>query len=253
MRRRLVRCGLFVPCHGVRQLRHPFNIPNLRPVTWRHSHSCEGIQLCQQVDALLPIRAADHTNNPRSSSLLYSTIQLRSAARHLPAPSHPFGIQSLPPWAWHHRSRCRHPRARRAIAATDVATGLSTTNDAVSDARGLANLRPASALRTPNELYTLEVAEDPPFFTNNQRVFAQWDAEVHSVSPAGGPVSGNTTVHIHGYGLHALSTGSAAMPLRQHPDDGDGRGAWTVAAVHVAPVDPGTTGRIPAAWLAGNR
>ena len=57
-------------------------------------------------------------------------------------------------------------------------------------------LRPA--LRTPNELYTLEVAEDPPFFTNNQRGLA-WDAEVHSVSPAGGPVSGNTTVHIHGW------------------------------------------------------
>ena len=66
---------------------------------------------------------------------------------------------------------------------------------------------PRAALQTPDERYTLEVAEDPPVFTNNQRVFSQWDVMLHSIFPAGGPVSGNTTVYIHGRGLRALPTG----------------------------------------------
>ena len=40
-----------------------------------------------------------------------------------------------------------------------------------------------AALRTPDASYTVEVASEPPYFSNNGQAFFQWDASVHSAQP----------------------------------------------------------------------
>jgi hypothetical protein len=67
-----------------------------------------------------------------------------------------------------------------------------------------------AALRTPAAEYVVEVAAQPPLFSNNRLRFFQWDAAVTSLTPAGGPLHGATRVVLRGHGLQALTTGEAA-------------------------------------------
>lgn len=67
-----------------------------------------------------------------------------------------------------------------------------------------------AALSTPDATYVVEVAEEPPAFSNNGLRFFQWDAAIYSARPAGGPLEGNTTITLRGRGLRRLPTGEAA-------------------------------------------
>ena len=64
-----------------------------------------------------------------------------------------------------------------------------------------------AALTTPDTSYTVEVAEEPPHFSNNGLRFSQWDAALISAQPAGGPIRGSTVVLLRGHGLRELQTG----------------------------------------------
>ena len=68
-----------------------------------------------------------------------------------------------------------------------------------------------AALSTPDATYVVEVAEEPPAFSNNGLRFFQWDAAIYSARPAGGPLEGNTTITLRGRGLRRLPTGEAAQ------------------------------------------
>ena len=64
-----------------------------------------------------------------------------------------------------------------------------------------------AALTPPDTSYTVEVAEEPPHFSNNGLRFSQWDAALISAQPAGGPIRGSTVVLLRGHGLRELQTG----------------------------------------------
>ena len=68
-----------------------------------------------------------------------------------------------------------------------------------------------AALQTPDAEYVIELAEDPPIFTNNRQRFAQWDTSLISASPQGGPIRGNTSILLRGRGLRTLPTGEQPL------------------------------------------
>ena len=172
---------------GTRVWLHAFNLANRSTLTCRFVPAGNG--------SVITVPAVYHNSTLVSCLAPPSAIASRwePSAGDEPPPSAP-----LPP-------QLKRPAA--AEVHDNPAQAAAAAGDLVSvDGQPL-----RAALFTPDAEYVIELAEEPPNFSNNGFRFFQWDAMVHSAHPAGGPLRGNTSVLLRGRGLRALATGEQPL------------------------------------------